>query len=578
MAESQPHPSSEKKLDLVAEKSQVVVQYDPEERLRGMIGSTEKRQPLADYIVHARLERELEHEQHLIDTSHPNASRSRFSQILLDLGLDEQVHGANRVLKAATWFNVFTLITTDVLGPMFAPWAISQMGYVPGVLVYFFFGVITVYTGWQLSALYLELASTKYPMSTLSEVGNRVFGGPFKAATDAMQTIQFIVLVSGTILSNGQALSQISSGKVCFSALMIIFTAAGMIINQIRSLKNLAKITSANVFINLFILFCTMGVAAHSLPNYTAAGIPAAPVVTAAFVKNSLSNKLVGVMNIVYAYGGAMMFIEFIAEMKRPVDFWKGMICAELLIVCCYLLYGVFMYSQQGQFTINPANQGLSPFKWQTAMNALSLFTTFVAGSLYANVGLKVFYYGVIERYLRGPPLMSNKGRFVWAVEVFIYYAFAFIVSSAIPQFSNISGFFAASLLLPFTYSFPPLLMIGFRMQKNALRAGLPQRDLASREWWMAAFGFRKMADIVSVDGNLSTNYEDNHTPSIPSFLNFGTSFKIPSIALISFDTVLFLASLAAMGLGMWSCIEGMIESFAAAGAASSFGCKSPVT
>jgi len=34
--------------------------------------------------------------------------------------------------------------------------------------------------------------------------------------------------------------------------------------------------------------------------------------------------QVTGIMNMVFAYGGAMIFPEIMAEMKRPMDFWKG--------------------------------------------------------------------------------------------------------------------------------------------------------------------------------------------------------------------------------------------------------------
>jgi hypothetical protein len=39
---------------------------------------------------------------------------------------------ASRVLRLASWASVFYLITTDILGPFNAPFAISQTGWVPG--------------------------------------------------------------------------------------------------------------------------------------------------------------------------------------------------------------------------------------------------------------------------------------------------------------------------------------------------------------------------------------------------------------------------------------------------------------
>lgn len=37
-------------------------------------------------------------------------------------------------------------------------------------------------------------------------------------------------------------------------------------------------------------------------------------------------SKVNGIMQMVFAYGGAMIFPEFLAEMRRPMDFWKGMV------------------------------------------------------------------------------------------------------------------------------------------------------------------------------------------------------------------------------------------------------------
>ena len=79
-----------------------------------------------------------------------------------------------------------------------------------------------------------------------------------------------------------------------------------------------------------------MGFVAHSSPNYAGAkaayGIEPGPIIRSAFVNLPLYSKVNGIMNMVFAYGGAMIFPEFMAEMRRPMDFWKGMVSAN----CCY--------------------------------------------------------------------------------------------------------------------------------------------------------------------------------------------------------------------------------------------------
>ena len=53
---------------------------------------------------------------------------------------EDEVERANasRALRITSWASAFYLITTDVLGPFSAPYAVSQVGWVPGVILYFF--------------------------------------------------------------------------------------------------------------------------------------------------------------------------------------------------------------------------------------------------------------------------------------------------------------------------------------------------------------------------------------------------------------------------------------------------------
>ena len=65
--------------------------------------------------------------------------------------------------------------------------------------------------------------------------------------------------------------------------------------------------------------------------------------------------------------------------------------CAQLLIVTVYMLYGIFVYSFQGQFTLGLAFQGVSVFSWQTVGNTIGLVTGIIAAGLYGNIGISMF-------------------------------------------------------------------------------------------------------------------------------------------------------------------------------------------
>jgi hypothetical protein len=53
----------------------------------------------------------------------------------------------------------------------------------------------------------------------------------------------------------------------------------------------------------------------------------------------------------VYAYAGAQLFIEFMAELRRPRDFLKAMWGAQFFIYSCYMIYGCYTYFWQGQYS-----------------------------------------------------------------------------------------------------------------------------------------------------------------------------------------------------------------------------------
>ena len=134
----------------------------------------------------------------------------------------------------------------------------------------------------------------------------------------------------------------------------------------------------------LLIYHYRMAVVHEYPPNYAASfstyATPKGPVYTSGYWPpgTSFVNRINGLMNCVFAYGGATLFNELMAEMRRPCvknypaaplyayrrhpaaplcsyrnlanyvcryDFWKGFIFAEIFIFACYLVMGLVVYS-----------------------------------------------------------------------------------------------------------------------------------------------------------------------------------------------------------------------------------------
>lgn len=254
-----------------------------------------------------------------------------------------------------------------------------------------------------------------------------------------------------------------------------------------------------------------------------------------------------GLMQAVYAYGGSMLFVEFMAEMKRPRDFFKAMICAQSFIYIAYMLYGLFLYAYQGQYCVNPSYQGVSPYAWQTVGNVLGIVSGLIAAGLYGNIGVKVLYNTVLVDFCRAPPLTSKMGKIMWAVIIPIYWSIAFIIAAAIPNFFGLTSLVAALCILQFTYTFPPFLYVGYLTQKNATIEGE---------------GFNPATGVVTRhDGGMK---------------RWARGFMKDKAWLNIWNILFCLGALVTAGLGAYSAIEALISAFKNP-QISAFTCHSPL-
>lgn len=261
---------------------------------------------------------------------------------------DEDWINASRALRLATWPSMFYLITTDILGPYGLPYAVATTGWGPAVALYTVFGGLAGYSGYLIWQMFLGLDSYQYPMKTYGDLAFRIYGPWARHGVNILQSIQLLCNVGVIVIQNGQSLSQVSKFRLCYAICCLVFALAGFLLGQIRTLKKFGFLANFAIWINLLIIFLTMGVAAHSAPNYDAAQAASAgavisgpggplvaqlpdgsypPIQTSAKlpVGGNFGAAVTGLMQAVYSYGGAMLFTEFMSEMRRPYDFIKAM-------------------------------------------------------------------------------------------------------------------------------------------------------------------------------------------------------------------------------------------------------------
>lgn len=367
-----------------------------------------------------------------------------------------------------------------------------------------------------------------------------------------MQALGLLLLLGQVTIQFGENISQMSKFRLCYIVCPLLFVVAGFFLTQIRTLKAYGWVANLAVWLNLLVIFITMGVIAHSPPNYAISVLGSAgSAVNADTIKpdaagnypaivhynglpkstNGLVGSINGLLSGVLAYAGAQLFVEFLAEMKRPRDFLKAMWGAQLFIYTVYLVYGCYVYHFQGQYSFQPSYQGVSPYGWQTAGNAISLVAALIAAGLYGNIGIKVLYNNILLDIFDAPPLFTKRGKIFYALLVPIWWSVAFIIAASIPDYFGFVSIISASMLLNLTYTLPPFFALGYDIQRIAIQTE-PSFDPATGQ--------------VTRTGGLFSRL-------IRGFFGGG----LFQTAINMWHVIYFLASLSMCGLGMYAAIQG---------------------
>jgi len=250
-------------------------------------------------------------------------------------------------MRVANWQVVFYLIFTDMCGFFPTGTTFRVLGWAPALLIFIGFSIMAFCCGQILWKLYMALDSERYPIKSYGDIAERTFGPAFRNVVNTVQFLQLGLQVSTFIMLNGHALAVIIDKPFCFMLLNVFVSIIGICGSQMRSLRSLSAFAFFGFFGNMIAFVATLfGMGMFDPANKP----PDVPLITHAWVppESKAAGWMVqmeGAQIAVFAYAGAFIFTEFMAEMRRPRDFWKAAITAQLLILCMYLFYGMFTYA-----------------------------------------------------------------------------------------------------------------------------------------------------------------------------------------------------------------------------------------
>ncbi|KAI0724390.1 amino acid transporter [Cerioporus squamosus] len=350
---------------------------------------------------------------------------------------DEENHDIR--YKTLSWQFVSALMIAEIVsnGMLSLPNAMAVVGIIPSLILTIFLGVFALYT----AKLLIDFKLNHPEVHNMGDAGYIIFG-PIGREVLSAGTIIFAIFGTGSeILSGQQALSTLSNSGLCATILLVIFSVATFFIALPRTLGRLSWL---GLFSASLITICGVvamaGAGANPTPNR----------VVVATVPTNFYQAFLAITGPVFAYAGHFMFFILISEMRKPEDAMKAAWVLQGFSTTFYAIFSVVIYCYLGSTVASPALFSLPPV-WSKAAFGIGLVNFLIAGALYSHTAAKL----VFLRLFRHSHHVHSHTVLGWSVWVFLCFAavaIAFILASAVPIFSYLTGITASVFASWYTY------------------------------------------------------------------------------------------------------------------------------
>ncbi|KAF9269444.1 hypothetical protein L218DRAFT_268596 [Marasmius fiardii PR-910] len=338
------------------------------------------------------------------------------------------------------------LFATGVLA---IPSAMATLGTVGGVLSLVGWGALNTYT----AAIQGSFRNKHRQCHTIVDMADVVGGPILREITSLVYLIAYILCAGAGILGVSIALNALSDHATCTVWFSLISTVFVVGTASIRKFHDIAWLSWAGV-VSIFIAVMIIVVAVTTLDR------PAAAPQTGDFdlgyhaiLFPNFAAGMVATCAIFISTGGTSAFIPVIAEMRRPKDYNKAMLCAMGFVTSSYLCFSLVVYRWCGKWVASPSLGSAGPVIKKVAYG-IALFGLIVGGCLYLHVAAKYLFVRILRksRHLQSDT-MVHWG--TWLGCTISLGAIAFILASAIPIFTYLISLCGALCFGPLAIMLP---------------------------------------------------------------------------------------------------------------------------
>ncbi|CAN6895896.1 unnamed protein product [Brassica oleracea] len=366
--------------------------------------------------------------------------------------------------RNANWYysafhNVTAMVGAGVLG---LPYAMSELGWGPGVAVLILSWVITLYTLWQMIEMHEMFEGQRF--DRYHELGQAAFGR--KLGLYIIVPLQLLVETSACIIymvTGGESLKkvhQLSVGddkctKLTIRHFILIFASSQFVLSLLKNFNSISGVSLVAAVMSVsYSTIAWVASLAREAPESVKYGYKTR--------SNSVPLDLLGGLGeMAFAYAGHNVVLEIQATIpstpenpsKRPM--WKGAIVAYLIVAFCYFPVALIGFKTFGN---NVEENILTSLHDPKALIILAnmFVVVHVLGS-YQVYAMPVFdmIESVMIRKWHFRPTRVLRFSIRWT-----FVAATMGIAVALPYFSALLSFFGGFVFAPTTYFIPCIIWL----------------------------------------------------------------------------------------------------------------------
>ncbi|XP_038718256.1 lysine histidine transporter 1 [Tripterygium wilfordii] len=364
--------------------------------------------------------------------------------------------------NAKWWYSAFHNVTAMVgAGVLGLPYAMSELGWGPGVVIMVLSWIITLYTLWQMVEMHEMVPGKRF--DRYHELGQHAFGE--KLGLYIVVPQQLIVEVGVCIVymvTGGKSLKKFHDivcsecKNIKLSFFIMIFASVHFVLSHLPNFDSISGVSLAAAVMSLSYSTIAWSAAVHKgVQEDVQYGYKASTTTGTVF------NFLSALGEVAFAYAGHNVVLEIQAtipstpEKPSKIAMWRGVIVAYIVVALCYFPVALIGYWMYGNSVEDNILISLNKPVWLIAM-ANMFVVVHVIGS-YQIYAMPVF--DMMETLLV-KKLHFKPTRMLRFVVRNFYVAATMFVGITFPFFGGLLSFFGGFAFAPTTYFLPCIMWL----------------------------------------------------------------------------------------------------------------------